>query len=91
MFSMLLYGILVFPACCISVDYSIGVHSTFMFEHTVTKMVSQCHLYMTHSVAMTDQFTYALDTRGGSISHEDIYKHPIQYRAIDGGGKHRHK
>ena len=39
---------------------------------------------MTHSVAVTDQFTYALDTQGG-ISLEDIYKHPIQYRTIDGG------
>ena len=46
---------------------------------------------MTHSVAVTDQFTYALDTREGGISHEDIYKHPIQYRTIDEGGKHRHK
>ena len=40
------YGILVFPACCMSVDYSIGVHSTFMFEHIVTKIVSQHHLYI---------------------------------------------
>ena len=40
------YGILVFPACCMSVDYSIGVHSTFMFEHIVTKIVSQRHLYI---------------------------------------------
>ena len=41
---------------------------------------------MTHSVAVTDQFTYVLDTREGGISREDIYKHPIQYRTIDGGG-----
>ena len=41
---------------------------------------------MTHSVAVTDQFTYVLDTREGGISHEDIYKHPIQYRTIDEGG-----
>ena len=63
-----------------------------MFEGTVTKIVSQHHLYnyMTHSVAVTDQCTYVLDTQWG-ISHEDIYKHPIQYRAIDEGGEHRHK
>jgi len=40
---------------------------------------------MTHSVAVTDQCTNVLDTRVG-ISHEDIYKHSIQYRTIDEGG-----